>query len=354
MSAIHRQRVLGQVVRADLKRSPPRVANWSASSAADGTSTMMPASMRGASSRCRSSSRMARAARHSSSVATIGNMTATLPSREAPRIARSCARSSSGRFKQHADAALSQKRIVLARKRQVRQRLVAANVERPYDQPPPAPERARDVAVNGQLLLLGGGCRPMKEQKLRAKKADGLCAESDAPVGRRPARRCSRPPRRVGRRASSPARGRAPAAPGAGATDSPGTRGCARCQRSTGSGAACLCVPSRITGVPLARSRARGRCRPRAEYRAIARVSRRATKRRPSSCTARAPGRDSTRLCRKASVLQQPGSCSPRNWPARPRRRSASAARAARRRAGRSRVRREVHSSGSPTGPRGG
>ena len=273
---------------------------------------MMPASMRGASSRCRSSSRMARAARHSSSVAIIGNMTAMLPSPGRAKYRAQLRAEQLGTIQQHADAALAEKRIVLARKRQVRQRLVAADVERPHDQPAPAPERARDVAVNGPLLLLGRSCRPMKEQKLRSQQADGLGTESDALL------RIGQPAdvRRHFDAVTVERRRRLEGVllliDGARATDSPGAGGCGRCQRSTGSGAAC---PWSRRGSPASRWRGRapgGRSRPRAESRAIARVSRRATKCRPSSCTARAPGRDSTRLCRKASAPQPPGSCLPR------------------------------------------
>ena len=223
-----------------IEKKSTSVANWSASSAADGTSTMMPASMRGASSRCRSSSRMARAARHSSSVAIIGNMTATLPSPAAREDRPQLRAQQLGTVQQHADAALAEKRIVLARQRQVRQRLVAADVERPDDQPPPAPERARHVAVDGQLLLLGRRGRPLQEQKLRSQQADRLRTERDALLGVGQPADVRRHLHAVAVERRRRLVGLLLMRPGAGATAPPGAGGCGRCRRSTGSGAACL------------------------------------------------------------------------------------------------------------------
>ena len=74
-----------------------------------------------------------------------------------------------GTVQQHTDAALAEERIVLARQRQVWQRLVAADIERPHDQPPSGPHRARDVAVDGELLLFGRRGRAMEEQEQHSK-----------------------------------------------------------------------------------------------------------------------------------------------------------------------------------------
>ena len=76
VAAIHRQRVLGQVVGADGEEVHLRAPELIGQDAADGTSTMMPTWIGGTPSAGRSSARGSRlAARHSSSVAIIGNIT---------------------------------------------------------------------------------------------------------------------------------------------------------------------------------------------------------------------------------------------------------------------------------------
>ena len=254
---------------------------------------------------------------------------------------------------QHADAALAEKRVVLARKRQVRQRLVAADVERADDQRPPAPERARDVAVDGQLLLLGRRRRPLKEQELRSQQADGLRTERDALLGvgqpadvrgHLDAVAVERRRRFVGPLLIGPALARLLCLElmDAGDVAVDGFR------RSV------PLVPSRITGVPFAQvERPRvdpGHQRNLERAREDRHVRRGAARRRaqPEHLRAiqrrRVGGRellgdqDRVRL-----VGDRRG----------PRRRSASAARAGRRRAGRSRARRAARSSDPPAGPHG-
>ena len=97
-----------------IEKKSASCANWSASSAADAVSTMMPTGDRRHAERQRAlAPPSSRAARHSASVAIIGNMIATLPARDARRIARSCVREELRPVQHQADAALAEERVRL-------------------------------------------------------------------------------------------------------------------------------------------------------------------------------------------------------------------------------------------------
>ena len=141
---------------------------------------------------------------------------------------------------QHADAALAEKRVVLARHRQVRQRLVAADVERADDQPASRARARARCRGRRRLLLLGRRASSGPGTGTPIAAGRRLGAERDRPAARRPARRCWRRLRRGGRRAST-------AGSCARASSALRSRACSSWRwwmrgdvaRSTGSGAAC-------------------------------------------------------------------------------------------------------------------
>ena len=94
------------------KKSASR-ANCAAMIAAAGTSTMMPTGMGGTPRLAASSASIAFTSRSSSSVATIGNITLTLPKAAARRIARSCVAQDFRTVEADSHPALAEERIVL-------------------------------------------------------------------------------------------------------------------------------------------------------------------------------------------------------------------------------------------------
>ena len=212
---------------------------------------------------------------------------------QARRIARSCVRSSSGRSSSTRMPRSPRNGLSSRGNRQIRQRLVAADVERADDEQALRSERPRDVAVYASTVPP----RSARSSRSRNRNSDRSRPTPSAPS----ATTCSasaRPPMFAAtstrwpssvdagswRALSLPGRCRARLL-------APGARGCGRCPPVEGAAAACPRRRRESTGGAVWQCRARaGRCRPRAECRAIARGSRRATKHRrvvvhkPSTC----------------------------------------------------------------------
>ena len=140
----------------------------------------------------------------------------------------------------HADAPLAEKRVVLARQRQIRQAACRRRVERPTISRRPGPSAPRHVAADGVLLLLGRSGRPRCRNRNSDRSRPTASAPSATiPCSASPSPPISPPPRRDGRRASSPARAPAPDRRCARPLILPASGGCGRYPRSTGSGATC-------------------------------------------------------------------------------------------------------------------
>ena len=155
MAAVHRQRVLGQVVGADREEvhfrreavghdRGGRHLDHDADAGAGGTPSA---------SRCLST--RSRAARHSSIVAIIGNIMCIVPARAARRMARTLGAQHLGPVEAHPDAALAEEGVVLGGQRQVGQRLVAADVEGADHERRLGCRPRDDVLVDLGLLVLG-------------------------------------------------------------------------------------------------------------------------------------------------------------------------------------------------------
>ena len=301
MTAIHRERVLREIVRADRKEVHLAWRTGRPSAPPTATSTMMPASMR----------------RHAEPLPLLFEHRRAPPatrraSQSSGTSPRRCRRARAedraqlraqqlGTIQQHADAALAEKRIVLARHRQVRQRLVAADVERPDDQPPLAPERARHVACRRPAAPP----RSARVARCRNRNSERSRPTASAPSAT-PCSASASPPMFAATSTRWPSS--VVAGSCACACSARRWRACSSWswwmramsavdgfRRSVPSGP----VEDHRRAVRQLERRA-DRSRRRAESRAIARGSRRATRRRPSSCTAQAPARDSAMPCRTA------------------------------------------------------
>ena len=256
---------------------------------------MTPTSIAGAPSASRSASSSARAARYSSSVATIGNMTLQPGGRSATASDRAQLGAQELLVGEpEPDPAHAEERVVLGRLAQERQRLVGPGVERADDHRAAA-ERRGDLRVDRALLLLGRRVVAVEEQELGAQQADAVGAELDrgGRLGRRAEVGGDLERRR--RRACAPARARARARVRPRSCASRARRARARRPSSArrvdldGPGVA---VDDQHRPVRHARARRR-RARRRPGCRARARGSRRATSRRraPRPARARARGR---------------------------------------------------------------
>ena len=186
IAAIGGERILAEVVGADReeiglggeagRRARPRPASRSSRRAA-------PASTPSASA---ASSSAARTARSSPTSTTIGTMIRTSPPGAARRIARSWARSRSGRREAEPDAAQAERRIVLRRHGEIGQRLVAAGVERADDQRPAGQARARRPHRRAACSSSDGAVRAVVEQEFGAQQAAAFGAGGDRAPRRRP------------------------------------------------------------------------------------------------------------------------------------------------------------------------
>ena len=223
VAAVHRQRVLRQVVGADREEVGLRREQVGESRAAAGVSIITPMrrQARQPSSAASSAAMAAHGAQLRRGSATIGSMIWTWPAGSTRRMARSWARSSSGHARLTRTPRTPSAGLSSRRQRQVGDRLVAADVERADDQRPAA-ERVGDRLVGGGCSSSSGGAsrsrnrnsvrsRPQPSAPLLDRRRGLARPRPDwrTPRCARPVRACGTAPARRPRASARGARGAA-------------------------------------------------------------------------------------------------------------------------------------------------